>query len=313
MTLPTIYYLSQFKVDHFFKVIFGFLFLFSFYLLYLGVNLNFDRDAFSYFFNPVISYDIGFISLSIILLCYSFYDRTKLSYLYLFFSLVVMFLLILHGSRGTWVGLPFVFFGLIFFYYKTQIKKIFIMIALVLIFTLTNLMLPNSPILKRVDNLQEDTLQITNNNYQNSSGLRLYMWKNAISYFKSSPIFGVGLYEIEAKNCELNKQGKLPTCFQHLHSIYFNELAAHGLFGIFGLFLTFFSSLIFFIKNIFNKEGLIKNISISGCVFVVYYMFCGLTEYYLFFLNTTYLFYWIVASLMSFIIIGSRVSIAKKL
>ncbi|MCV2441842.1 O-antigen ligase family protein [Acinetobacter bereziniae] len=301
--LPTIYYKSHFNAEYFYRILFLVILFLTPYLLYWGIMLEFDRGLFSIFFNPVISYDIGFISLTILLLCYSFYSKGKQSYLYLITSLLCMFLLILHGTRGAWVGLLFVFAFLVVFYAKTELKKIILMLCLVISFVGINMIIPNSPLLQRVENFQSDSLNIQNNNYQNSSGIRLLLWGNSIEMFKSKPFTGIGMYDIEAENCRLYERGDLPHCFQHMHSIYFHELAANGLVGLIGLFMTFLVALIYFIKNIFIKDELIKNLAITGALFVIYYMCSGLTEYYLFFQNTTYVFYWIVASLMSFIYI----------
>lgn len=307
--LPTIYYKSHFNAEFFYRIIFIIILFLIPYLLYWGVMLEFDRGLFSIFFNPVISYDIGLISLTILLLCYSFYSKGKQSYLYLITSLFCMFLLILHGTRGAWVGLLFVLTFLVVFYAKTELKKIILMLSLVCCFLGINMLIPNSPLLKRVENFQSDSLNIRNNNYQNSSGIRLFLWNNSIEMFKSKPFTGIGMYEIEAENCRLYEHGDLPHCFQHMHSIYFHELAANGLVGLIGLFMTFLVTLIYFIKNIFVEDGLIKNLAITGTLFVVYYMCSGLTEYYLFFQNTTYVFYWVVASLMSFIYIHKLMNI----
>ena len=302
--LPTIYYKSNFNAECFYRILFFILFLLTPYLLYWGIMLQFDRGLFSIFFNPVISYDIGFISLTILLLCYSFYLKGKQSYLYLVTSLLCMFLLILHGTRGAWLGLLFVLGFLVLFYTKTQLKKIILMLGLVVCFIGINMAIPNSPLLKRVENFQSDSLNIRNNNYQNSSGIRLFLWNNSVEIFKTSPFTGIGMYEIEAENCRLYKRGDLPHCFQHMHSIYFHELAANGLIGFIGLLMTFLTALVFFIKHIFAKNLLIQNLAITGTAFVIYYMCSGLTEYYLFFQNTTYVFYWVTASLMSFILIN---------
>ena len=311
LALPTIYANFKFKLSYFYHVIFiAVLFLF-FYLCYYGIQLRFDRGEFANFFNPVISYDIGLISLTLILLCYSFYIKGKLSYLYLILSLLTLFMLVLHGSRGTWIGIPFVLLALGIVYFRTQPKKMLLTLGMVSCFIVINLCIPNSPLVNRVEHFQADAQNIENENYQNSSGIRLYLWKNSIEMFKQSPILGVGMHQIELENCRLYAQEDLPTCFQHMHSIYFHELAANGLLGFIGLLLSFVSALLFFLRNLFNHDRKIQNIALTGLVFVVYYMFCGLTEYYLFFKNTTYLFYWIVVSLMSFIMI-ERLPTAKR-
>lgn len=304
--LPTIYHYSKFGVSHFFKIISLVLFMLVFYLGYWGIILDFDRGRLADFFNPIISYDIGFISLCIILLCYSFSSQSKKFYFYLVLSMICMFLLILHGSRGTWVGIPFAFLMITILYLKSQFKKTVLMLVLGLMFILGNLLTPHSPVLERMSHFQKESQQIENNNYQNSSGIRLYLWKNSIEMFKQSPLIGVGMHEIELKNCQLHERGELPVCFQHQHSIYFQELAANGLVGLMAILLTFFIAILYFFKKIFSQDQIVKNLSLIGLVFVIYYMLCGVTEYYLFFNNTTYIFYWITASIMSFILIREK-------
>lgn len=301
--LPTLYHYSRFKVSDFFNIIATIIFILILYLAYWGIALEFDRGRFAIFFNPVISYDIGFISLSLLLLCYSFGTSSKQSYLYLILSMLCIFLLVLHGSRGTWVGLPFAFLVITILYLKSQLKKTLLMWALACTFILGNVITPNSPVAQRMNHLQDDSQHIQNNNYQNSSGIRLYLWENSLAMFKRSPIIGIGMHEIELENCRLYERGNLPHCFQHLHSIYFHELAANGLIGLLTLLSTFLVAMAYFLKNLWVKDELTRNLSVTGAVFVIYYMFCGLTEYYLFFMNTTYVFYWVTASLISFIML----------
>ena len=308
IALPTIYKFIKFdekNLQIILQIPLGFLF---FYLLYFGIELDFDRGNFSTYFNPVISYDITFISLAILSLSLSFYFKGKLSYLSLLISILTMFLLILHGSRGTWLGIPIALITLSVFYFRDSLQKVLLMLGLFTLFILGNVLIPNSPTMSRVQHLQADTAAISQNNYGNSSGIRLYLWQNSVDLFESNPIVGVGMAQIEIENCKLQQQGNLPTFFQHQHSIYFHELAANGILGILALFLTFISVLIFFIKNIASENKVIKNLAISGFIFVSYYMFCGLTEYYLFFKNTTYIFYLFTASLMSFILIHQQKS-----
>ena len=127
--------------------------------------------------------------------------------------------------------------------------------------------------------------------------------KSGIETFKTNPILGISLYGIEENNCKLATQGKIPQCYQHLHSIYFNELAAHGILGLFGLLITLLLPFFFFLKHLLSNNEKIKMLSVSGISFTFFYAVCGLTEYYLFFLSTTFIYFLVVATLMSFIII----------
>ena len=212
-----------------------------------------------------------------------------------------IFTLILHGSRGTWLGIPLVLLILASFYFRSQTKKIALLILLFISFIGINLIIPNSPVLNRVDDFQQDKNLIENQSFQNSTGTRLLLWQNSIELFKEKPLLGVSIYEIELNNCRLFEEKKIPQCFQHQHSIYFQELAANGLIGLLGLLMTLLIPLIYFVKNIFTENNEIKMLSISGSLFVMYYAISGLTEYYLFFLNTTYIYFLIVATIISFI------------
>ena len=308
LLLPSIFYKSKFKVEYLINSITFVLVFLMFYLFYWGHKLNYGRSALADFFNPIITYDIGLISLSILVLIYAFFIKNNKSYFYLIVSLLCIFLLIMHGSRGTWVGLPAVFLLIGGVYFKTQLKKVLLMYALVFLFVTVNLINPESALVNRIDEFKTDTQELKQQNYQTSSGLRLYMWENSIEIFKQHPITGIGMYEIEHYNCELEKKGLLPQCFQHMHSIYFHELAANGLIGILSLLLTFGVALFYFLRNFFNvkRDREIKNLSLMGFTFVSYYMACGLTEYYLFFYSTTYFFYLFTASIMVLIALRNR-------
>lgn len=301
LTLPKIFYAYKFTPKIFYAILYISILFTGIYVTYFNILFDFNRGQLSAYFNPIITYNIGLISLSILGLFYAFYDQSKKSYLFLAISLIAMFSLILQGTRGTWLALPFIYFIITIVYFKQQSKKCLIFLATIFIFIAVNIALPNSPLKNRMDAFHQDSENIQESNYQNSTGIRLMLWENSIELFKKQPILGVNLYGIEKNNCELQAQEKLPQCFQHQHSIYFNELAANGLFGIFGLLTTLLLPFIYFVKNYSRSNEKLKLLSLSGATFVFYFAACGLTEYYLFFLNTTYMYFLIVATLISFI------------
>lgn len=301
LTLPTLFNFSKFNFNKFYNAIIIAVFFSFLYVSYFNLVFSFSRDMLANFFNPIITYDIGLISLSILSLLYSFYLKGKVSYIFLLISIFAMFSLILHGSRGTWLALPFVYTLIILAYHKEKLKKCLVLLAALFIFITINITIDNSPLKNRINNFNSDANNIQNNNYINSTGIRLLLWKNGIELFEKKPILGIGLYEIEEYNCKLHKQKKIPQCYQHLHNIYIHELAANGLLGLFGVVTTLLLPLIYFIKNFSNTNSKLKLLSLSGVSFVFYFAVCGLTEYYLFFLNTTYLYFLITATLISFI------------
>jgi O-antigen ligase len=299
--LPTVYHYFNFKAKNFFSMLYivvGFLMLYSWVI---GFQLNFERRLFSDFYNPIISYDIVCISLSIISLVFAFYLKSKWSYILIGVSILTLFILILHGSRGTWLIIPFLLGMLAFFYYKNQKKKLLLTSLMFLIFLTVNAIIPNSPVFNRLDDFQNDKMAIKNQSYQNSTGLRLMMWENAIELFKQNPVIGVSVYGVEKAQCDLAEKGIYPICFQHKHNIFFQELAANGLIGLLGLIVSLFTPLMFFFTHISSKNELIKTLAVSGFLFVFSFLLSGLTEYYLFFPYVTYIFFFITASLMSFI------------
>jgi O-antigen ligase len=221
-------------------------------------------------------------------------------------SLLTLFVFILHGSRGTWLILPFLFIFLTLFYYKDQKKKLLFAGGAFLIFLIVNAIIPTSPLFNRLDDFQNDKDAIENQSFQNSTGSRLVMWENAIELFKQQPVMGVSVYGVEQEQCHLAEQGRLPVCFQHTHNIFFQDLAANGLIGLVGLIISLFIPLMFFLSQFYSKIALVRNLALAGFLFVFSFLLSGLTEYYLFFPHVTYIFFFITASLMSFIILKNR-------
>ena len=301
LTLPTIFYVYKFTPKIFYTTLYIAILFTGVYVTYFNIIFDFNRGQLSAYFNPIITYNIGLISLTVLALFYAFYDQSKKSYILLTITLLTMFSLILQGTRGAWVALPFIYLLITVVYFKKQSKKCLFFLATIFIFIMINIALPNSPLKNRMNAFHQDSTNIQESDYQNSTGIRLLLWENSIELFKKQPILGVSLYGIEKNNCELQAQGKIPQCFQHQHSIYFNELAANGLFGIFGLLITLLLPFIYFVKNYSQSNEKLKLLSLSGAAFVFYFAVCGLTEYYLFFLNTTYMYFLIVATFMSFI------------
>lgn len=278
----------------------SFIFIYTFYNSFI---LDFNRGLLSQFFNPIIIFDITFISLAFFALFYSFLKEGVVSYFYLVLSLLLIFVLILHGTRGTWIGLPLVLIAYTLHFYKYKIKKVILMLSLSLSFILINIVWDNSPIKNRLQQFSADTVQLAENNYKTSSGVRIFLWKESLEIFENNQIIGVGGYGIEAHNCELKESGQLPTCFQHMHNIFFHELAAHGILGLLGLVLIYGSILLFFIKKFLRyfSNFELRGYALLGIIYVVYYLICGLTEYYLFFVLPVYIHYFIILLIVGFI------------
>ena len=277
LLLPSIFHYSQFKIQNMYFI---FLFLSLLALIFNIIKitqLGFDRNAFAMFFNPVIDYDIGVSALSIIALILSLHFKGKLSYWCLLISTSALLTIMLHGSRGAWLGLPLVILLTFITFHKENLYKCSLIFSMFLIFLSINALIPNSPIFSRFTNLQNDYQSIQDNQFQNSTGVRLLLWKNSLTLFQSQPIMGVGVYGIEQSNDVLFAEKKLPQSFQHQHNIVFHEMAAHGILGLAGLLGTFAAALLFFGKHWFSRNPNIKTLSCTGLAFLSYHFCAGMT------------------------------------
>lgn len=305
LLLPSILFFIKFKTQQFFIILIITLFISIGFNLYINISLDFNRDLLAQALSPVIHYDYGMIALSLLLVCYGFYLKGTKSYFLLLFTLINIFLIIIHGSRGAWIGLPIVFLMIFIFYWQHNLKKILALTVLPILLLIGALtLIPNSPIQQRLAAFYADKEQITqSHNYDTSIGARLLLWDNAFSAFKEAPLTGVGIVKLKQDNCKLYEQGTLSLCFTHAHNVYLQTLAAHGLFGLGAILFLFLAPLAFFIKQLRKQENkTIYLLSVSGTIFIIYIMICSLTDLYFMVKTTTMLYYLVILTLISLIL-----------
>lgn len=305
LVLPSILLFTKFKYQHFFNIILISILISIGFNTYTNIHLNFDRNMLAQTLSPVIHYDYGVVALSLLLMCYGFYLKGMRSYVITLIAIINILLIVLHGSRGAWLGLPIAFLMIFIFYWHHNIRKILIFSLLPLVLIILSLVLiPSSPIQKRLDAFNSDKDKIINNsNYNSSIGSRLLLWGNALHEFEKSPLTGVGMVKLKQSNCLLYESKKVPDCFTHAHNVYLQTLAAHGLLGLSAILFLFFAPIIFFIQEIRNKRNRkIYFLSTSGIIFISYIMICSLTDLYFMIKGTTMLYYLVVFTLISLIL-----------
>ncbi|WP_273778511.1 O-antigen ligase family protein [Acinetobacter sp. GSS19] len=265
---------------------------------YWNIFLDFERGRLAEKFNAIILYDYATICLSILTLIYGIQKKERISYIFITLSIVNIATLSLHGSRGTWIGIPVILIIIFIIYYKTHLNRLIAILFFSTLLTLISLIIPNSPILKRLNQFNQDTTNIQQNNFNTSTGQRLALWSFSIDEFKKSPITGVGMVQFQEDACELKDRKILPLC-SHAHNIFLQELGTHGVLGITSLFLIFMTSILFFLKKQnFNKDS--QLISTCGISLIVYSIFCGFTDYFFLSGPSTLFFFLTLISLMSF-------------
>lgn len=305
LALPSILFFIKFKTHHFLTIIFISILISIGFNTYINVHLDFNRGMLAQALDPVILYDYGLIALSLLLICYGLHLKGAKAYIVLTLTTINIFLIIIHGSRGAWLGLPIAFIIIFIFYRKSNVKKIIFLTLFPIILGIFSLtLIPNSPIQNRLDAFHSDQESIVQgNNYNSSFGARLLVWENALKEFRNAPFTGVGIVKLKQSHCILHQQGKVDACLIHAHNVYLQTLAAHGLLGLSAILFLFFAPLIFFIKHLKQQDNqIIYLLSVSGIVFISYIMICSLTDLYFMVKTTTMMYYLVTITLISLIL-----------
>ncbi|PVZ86045.1 hypothetical protein C9426_16860 [Serratia sp. S1B] len=298
--LPTIYNTSNFREKHFFTILAYANILSLLFNLYWNITLNFNRDLLVIKFGSIILYDYCMISISIMSIIYSIKSNKSTSYLFSLASIINILLIIAHGSRGAWIAIPIVFSIIFFNFYKTRLSHLIFITTCFLFLTLTAVLIPNSPIIKRIELLKQDTSEIQKNNYNTSFGARVSLWKFSIAEFHKSPITGIGIKQFRTDTCNLKEAKEMSTCFNHAHNVFFQELVSHGILGLISILLTFLTPLFYFMKSFFTYNES-KPIALAGISLIIYTLFCGLSDYLFSTPKPTLFFYFTVITLISII------------
>lgn len=242
---------------------------------YINIIENFDRVNLVARIDTIIIYDYAIVCLSLFPLVYSFFYKSKISYLIIILSLLNILTICLHGTRGIWIGIPLILLTIFITYYKKQSKKVIFSCLFCLFLGIIGLFTPASPIQSRIAAFKSDiSVQNTEKFNESSTGLRVLMYKEFANKFQENPLYGVGTEKLE-------KQLILKIKQPHLHNLFIQELATHGIFGFIGMFTLIFFPLFIFTSTFFKKNinELQKNIAVTGICITLFTFICGLTDY----------------------------------
>jgi O-antigen ligase len=165
------------------------------------------------------------------------------------------------GARAAWVAIPVSILFVSIFKSKRFFGKT--LVGLVLIFLLSSLFTAN--LWKKIETIP----------YPSQWSHRIPLFESAISMFKDSPVFGmgIGMYEKLIKTKKYALPEDYPDSnhdlYLHAHSLYFEIMAEMGIIGLFAFFIIF---MVYF-KNVFRQIKSLKDndkfaviIGISGLV-----------------------------------------------
>lgn len=219
------------------------------------------------------------------------YSLTEIKHRRIYFTLLILGALsgilgsILSGSRGGWIGLPFVFLVLFKAYhnYFTLRTKIFAFVFAVLI-GLTVFNLPQLPIKDRIHAAIHDVQQYQAGYKATSVGSRFEMWRGATELIKEKPLLGWGQTEYVTAIQELVTQGKIDpatTLFTHSHNEILNTTAKNGLVGLLALIALYLAPIWYFHPYLKHSNLSLRALAVAGTILPVAYIDFGFTQSFL--------------------------------
>lgn len=192
---------------------------------------------------------------------------------------------LLSGSRGGWVGLPFVFFVLYHAYGSLLTLKIKLgIITFLLVFISTVYFVPEIGVQKRiVDVFHDIELYVSGENKNTSVGLRLDMWQGAVKLIAEKPLTGWGRQGYQEKMQTLADRGEVTqfAAEHHAHNEYLNNYARRGLLGIVSLLVLYLVPLRLFTKRLTSSNMELRAVATAGAILPVAFMDFGLTQTFL--------------------------------
>jgi len=232
---------------------------------------------------------IGFFaSLFLIIYYSSIMKNPKMTFLFVFLSLFMIFFIFISNSR---TPLIFVLTGItiIFFYSNVKIK-IYVILAILLLL----------PIIMQIDFFNQKILGLLNifnsdigeDQRGSSISMRLSQLSVSYDYFINSPIFGNGFQSTR----NIVASGIEPDLY-NAESIIYKILIDMGIVGILGysIFFTWFYFLIYKLKYVYKPLKGLVYAYISG--YIIYIMGTGVMDTMQMFVFVFYLFYLTLKSL----------------
>lgn len=191
----------------------------------------------------------------------------------------------LSGSRGGWVGLPFVLLVLFKAYHRFFNRRTKLLaITVVITAGFTVLSLPQLAVKGRILEAVHDVQQYQEGNKSTSVGMRFEMWRGALELIKAKPVLGWGKDGyVEGMKQLVDKQLLHPSVidFGHAHNEILDKTAKHGLVGLFVLLALYLVPIWYFSPYLKHHHLPIRAIAVAGTLLAVAYIDFGLTQGFL--------------------------------
>lgn len=191
----------------------------------------------------------------------------------------------LSGSRGGWVGLPFIFLVL-YRCYRPWLKPSQVMagIAAGIVLVAAVYFVPQTGVQERVLSAVEEVQKHSSGDADTSVGARFEMWKGAALMIADKPLFGWGSPGYRAQMQVLSEQGAVDPFvnqFDHAHNEFLDVFAKRGIIGLAALLLLYFLPLRMFLKKADGQSLAGQSMAASGAILCVAYIDFSLTQSFL--------------------------------
>jgi O-antigen ligase len=191
----------------------------------------------------------------------------------------------LSGSRGGWIGLPFVFLVL-YRSYKPWLQPMHVAAAFAagLVLVVAVYLVPQTGVQARVMSAVDDIQKYSAGNADTSVGARFEMWKGAGLMIVERPLTGWGSEGYRARMQELSELGEVAPVvnqFDHAHNEFLDVFAKRGVLGLTALLLLYFLPLRMFLARAQGDDPAFRAIAASGSVLCVAYIDFSLTQSFL--------------------------------
>jgi len=195
--------------------------------------------------------------------------------------------LLLSGSRGAWLAIPFIILFILLFYFEkiSWLKKSVLIFFAFIVIPLASYQV--TFVSERVNIAVEEVSKVMAKNpnleQRNTSvGLRVELWRTALDIFSESIIFGVGpgSYKNAMKKYveENDALPRLPN-MKHAHNQLLNTLMTKGLIGAIALIFMLTSHLYVFIKYLKRSNSTdIRTLALAACMIIFTFIILGLTS-----------------------------------
>lgn len=187
------------------------------------------------------------------------------------------------GSRGGWVGFPFVLLVL-YRGYGRHLPRLVKGAVLAVIVVGASLVyaLPQSGVQSRVHEAFDDVSRYVSGESLNSSvGARFEMWKGASQLILEKPFIGWGDNGYQAGMQALANKGdvhSVVTLYAHPHNEFINAWAKRGLVGLVALLALYLIPMKFFARQLDSPDLELRSLAVAGVLLSVAYIDFGLSQ-----------------------------------